>query len=130
MAHQTARVTRAAPAARSTPPSAWPAVQRWVTPDQAEEYVEQEVAFRRLVARTAAEVELDPRWPDEEQREWLFPEKPGEMTDGLPLLGREARDGFLVLLLKWFGLKRFVRLVPLERWEEALAAVYEEVGRV
>ena len=47
------------------------------------------------------------------------------MTDGLPLLGREARDGFLVLLLKWFGLKRFV---PRARWEEALRAVYGARG--
>jgi hypothetical protein len=96
----------------------WVARYRWVTPEQAAEYVEEGARERRLVARTAAEVGPDPRWPDEAQREWLFPEKPGEMTDGLPLLGREARDGFLVLLITWFGLKRFVRLVPRERWEE------------
>jgi hypothetical protein len=108
----------------------WVARYRWVTPEQAAEYVEETARERRLVARTAAEVGLDPQWPDQEQQDSLFPEKPGEMADGLPLITREARDGFLVLLLRWFGLKRFVRLVPRERWEEALAAVYEEVGRV
>ena len=51
------------------------------------------------------------------------------MTDGLPLLGREDRDRFLVLLMTWFGLKRFVRLVPREQWEEALRAVSGDSGR-
>jgi hypothetical protein len=50
------------------------------------------------------------------------------MGGGFPLFTRQRRDGFLVLLLKWFGLKRFVRLVPRERWEEALRAVYGERG--
>ena len=106
----------------------WVARYRWVTPEQAAAYAEDGARARRLVARTAAEVGRDPQWPDEEQREWLFPEKPGELGGGFPLFTRQRRDGFLVLLLKWFGLKRFVRLVPRERWEEALRAVYGERG--
>ena len=76
-----------------------------------------------LLARTAAEVGLDPAWPGEE-RQRLEPEKLGEVHDGLPLWTREQRDRYLVLLMKWFGLRRFVRLVPREKWEAALREVY------
>jgi hypothetical protein len=100
------------------------AAYSWATEAEAARGAEQAAAFRRVLARTAGEVGPAPQRPDAEQREWLFPEKPGEVGGGLPLFTREARDGFLVVLLKWFGLKRVVRLVPRERWDEALAAVY------
>ena len=101
---------------------------RWISDEEAARAAEHAATFRQLLARTATEVGPDPQWPDREQHEGLFPEKPGEMGGGLPLFSRDARDGFLLILMKWFGLKRFVRLVPRERWDEALAAVYGERG--
>jgi hypothetical protein len=95
----------------------------WLTEEEAAEQAARAEEDAALLARTAADVGLDPAWPGEE-RERLEPEKPGEVHDGLPLWTREQRDGYLVLLMKWFGLKRFVRLVPRETWEAALREVY------
>jgi hypothetical protein len=71
----------------------------------------------------------DPQRPDVQTQAWLFPEEPGEMSSGLPLLNREARDGYLTLLLYWFGLRRVVRLAPKELWLAALAAPNESAAK-
>jgi hypothetical protein len=96
----------------------------WLTEAQAAEMAQQAEERAVFLARTAATVGLDPRFPTDEEREYLEPEKPAEVGGGLPLWTRESRDRWLVLLLKWFGLRRFVRLLPRERWLEALDAVY------
>jgi hypothetical protein len=96
----------------------------WLTEEAAAEQAARAEEDAALLARTAADVGLDPTWPGE-GRERLEPEKPGEVHDGLPLWTREQRDRYLVLLMKWFGLKRFVRLVPREKWEAALREVYQ-----
>jgi hypothetical protein len=96
----------------------------WLTEAQAAEMATRAEERADFLARTAATVGLDPRFPTDEEREHLEPEKPAEVGGGLPLWTRESRDRWLVLLLKWFGLKRVVRLVPRERWEQALDAVY------
>jgi hypothetical protein len=96
----------------------------WLTEEEAAEQAARAEEDAALLVRTATDVGLDPTWPGEE-RERPEPEKLGEVHDGLPLWTREQRDRYLVLLMKWFGLKRFVRSVPREKWAAALREAYQ-----
>jgi hypothetical protein len=98
--------------------------------DESRDDTDDEAQYDARMARLILHCEpgLDAASPTDEEWEWMIPEQPAEVTEATYDPNSRYYTAWLLVQLKLHGLRRIVALLPRERWEAALDAVYPPPG--